>query len=133
MAFDNHAEDSWPVQRRSRRGRSAAPYFVPTSAFGANEKVIVGFIGVGGRGMQNAPAHMGQIAAACDVDKNHLASAISKFGGKCTGYSDFRHLLDRKDIDGVVITTPDHWHTIPTIEPAKRASMSTVRSLCRCS
>jgi predicted dehydrogenase len=97
-------------------GVVTAPYFVPSSAFGANEKVIVGFIGVGGRGMQNTPPHAGRIAAACDVDKNHLASAISKIGDKCQGYSDFRKLLERKDIDGVVITTPDHWHAIPTIE-----------------
>ncbi len=100
-------------------GTIAAPYFVPASAFGANDKVTVGFIGVGGRGMQNVPAHLGRIAAACDVDKDHLASAVSKIGDKCTGYGDFRRVLDRKDIDGVVITTPDHWHAILTIEACK--------------
>jgi predicted dehydrogenase len=100
-------------------GVMAAPYFVPATAFGANEKIIVGFIGVGGRGMQNSPAHMGRIAAACDVDKDHLASALNKFGSNCKGYSDFRHVLDRKDIDAVVITTPDHWHAIPTIAACK--------------
>jgi predicted dehydrogenase len=100
----------------SAAGAMACPYFVPARAFGANERVIVGFIGVGGRGLQNMPAHEGRIAAVCDVDKNHLASTVKRVGGKCEGYGDFRKLLDRKDIDGVVITTPDHWHAIPTIE-----------------
>ncbi|MGE0756722.1 MAG: Gfo/Idh/MocA family protein [Pirellulaceae bacterium] len=103
----------------SAAGAFAAPYFVPARAFGANERVVVGFIGVGGRGMQNAPPHEGQIAAACDVDKRHLAAALRRFGENCQGYSDFRRVLDRKDIDGVVITTPDHWHAIPTIEACK--------------
>ena len=100
-------------------GTMAAPYFVPSRAFGANEKIIVGFIGVGRRGMENTRAHMGRIAAACDVDKDHLASAVNKIGNNCQGYGDFRQVLDRKDIDAVVITTPDHWHAILTIEACK--------------
>lgn len=96
-------------------GAVVAPYFVPSTAFGASDKVIVGFIGVGGRGLQNMPPHEGRIAAVCDVDKNHLASGAKRVGDKCSTYGDFRQLLDRNDIDAVVITTPDHWHAIPTI------------------
>ena len=65
------------------------------------------------------PPHEGRIAAVCDVDKDHLAAVVKQVGGKCEGYGDFRKLLERSDIDGVVITTPDHWHAIPTIAACK--------------
>lgn len=90
-----------------------APYFVPATAFGANEKIVTGHIGVGGQGTSNLGGFGSQIAAVCDVDKDRAAAAGKKTGGEV--YSDYRQLLERDDIDAVVISTPDHWHAITTI------------------
>ena len=108
------------------------------AAVGPNEKVRVGFIGVGNRGSQLLQSFMKhkdlQVAALCDVYQPYLArdrgqvdgqllddlgSRIPKMGedlGRDVArYSDFRQLLDQKDIDAVVIATPDHWHAIQAI------------------
>lgn len=94
-----------------------------TSKVSANEKIVVGLIGVGGMGGNNLRGFMGQpdveVAAVCDVDADMLGKAIvdvkNKYGRKPRAFTDFRHLLDRKEIDAVVISTPDHWHAIPFI------------------
>ena len=89
-----------------------------------SEKVAVGLIGVGIMGLSRLQGFMKhadvEIAAICDVDSNHIDAAVAevtKVGRKkpdtCT---DFRLLLERKDIDAVAVVTPDHWHAIPTIQ-----------------
>ena len=100
----------------------AAPYFVPASAFGANERIVTGHIGVGGQGRGNLGRFMGnssvKAAAVCDVDSGHAAkaaSSVEKKFGKCEVFGDYRKLLERDDIDAVVISTPDHWHALATI------------------
>src|SRR5436190_6425704 len=96
----------------------AAPYFVPARAFGANERIITGHIGVGGRGNENLKEFLKNAAAVCDVDKTRAvatAKRVEAAGNKCEVFSDYRKLLERKDIDAVVITTPDHWHGLPMI------------------
>ena len=90
---------------------------------GANEKIVLGMIGAGGMGRSNMHSFLGlpgvEIAAICDVDENHVnrgaAEAQKKQNRAPKTYKDFRELLDRKDIDAVVISTPDHWHAIPFI------------------
>lgn len=99
----------------------AVPYFVPATCFGANERVVTGHIGVGGQGGGNLGQFLGlaTVAAICEVDSVRLAAAVKRVeakGGKCEGFSDYRKLLDRKDIDAVVISTPDHWHSLGTID-----------------
>ncbi len=99
-------------------GAVAVPYFVPMSAFGANEQINTGHIGLGGQGRGNLRGFSNQAIALCDVDAAHLDRAtkeVSKRGRDVKGYSDYRELLDRKDIDAVVISTPDHWHAITAI------------------
>ncbi len=99
----------------------AAPWIIPSSAFGANERVVTGHIGVGGQGNSNLGAFLklASPAAVCDVDKNHLAKAVERVEKDtqktCEGFGDYRKLLDRKDIDAVVISTPDHWHALTAI------------------
>jgi predicted dehydrogenase len=99
----------------------AAPYIIPSRAFGANDRVVTGHIGVGGQGTSNLKDFMKKgvsVAGVCDVDSKRLATALEitkAAGNQADGYSDYRKLLDRKDIDAVVISTPDHWHCLPTI------------------
>jgi predicted dehydrogenase len=54
------------------------------------------------------------IAAVCDVDRDRMAETEKQIG-KCDAYQDFRHILDRNDIDAVLIATPDHWHAPITV------------------
>src|SRR5688572_17849992 len=90
----------------------AMPYYVPSTAFGANEKVNTGHIGLGGQGNGNLGKFGSQAIALCDVDKGRVAGAAGKFAEKhkrdLQTYGDYRKLLDNKDIDAVVISTPDH-------------------------
>jgi predicted dehydrogenase len=105
---------------------------------GANDKIRVGFIGLGNRGSLLLRLFMGhpdvEIAALCDVyepylarDRNRvepryvkdLGSTVPKmgedFGANVKRFGDYRKLLEQKDIDAVCIATPDHWHALQTI------------------
>jgi predicted dehydrogenase len=83
------------------------------------DKIVLGFVGVGGMGTGLIKTFKAlpqvEIAAVCDVYDRHLQSAAKAAGSAPKTYGDFRRVLDRKDIDAVVIATPDHWHGIPTI------------------
>jgi predicted dehydrogenase len=84
-----------------------------------SEKIVLGFIGVGGMGtgLLNTFKRFPDvaIAAVCDVHEPHARRAQSEAGGKPAIYDDFRRVLDQKDIDAVAIATPDHWHAIVTV------------------
>jgi len=86
---------------------------------GANERVNVALIGCGGRGRSDADLLRQnpdvKIVAVCDVYEPHSAAAQAGAGAGCQVYSDFRRLLERKDIDAVLIATPDHWHAAITV------------------
>ncbi|GAJ12078.1 unnamed protein product, partial [marine sediment metagenome] len=111
------------------------PYLVRPSALGKvgsvapSERITIGFIGVGGHGravnlknfLGNADA---QAVAVCDVDANNCNIARDmvnkKYGNKdCATYNDFRKIIERNDIDAVMISTPDHWHVPISIAAAK--------------
>ena len=103
------------------------------------DRVRVGFIGLGNRGSQLLQRFLAQkdckIVALCDVYEPYLNRDPSKvderilksvgralvprmgekFEGEVARYKDFRRVMDRKDVDAVVIATPDHWHAIQTI------------------
>lgn len=106
--------------RRSAQALAAAtaPAVFPRGFLAAaspNEKVVTGHIGVGGMGTGHLNFFRGVAGAVCDVDENHQRRAAQRIGRYVPLYKDFRALLDQKDIDGVVIATPDHWHAVMTI------------------
>ncbi len=91
-------------------------------AFGANEAVRVGVVGLRGRGQ----LHMSMVssipgfrlAAVCDVDPavlGHVVEAVGKEGQAVRGFQDVRELLACKDIDAITIATPNHWHSLAAI------------------
>ncbi|HEX8200615.1 MAG TPA: Gfo/Idh/MocA family oxidoreductase, partial [Isosphaeraceae bacterium] len=85
-----------------------------------SERIRIGHIGVKNQGTSNLKALMKHTVAVCDVDKDVLgkakALAETGTGETITAYDDYRRLLDNKDIDAVVVTTPDHWHARITID-----------------
>jgi hypothetical protein len=92
-----------------------------------SEQIALGFIGVGGMGtgLLNIFKEFPEVrvAALCDVYEPHLNHAREQSGGAAAVFSDFRRVLDRKDIDAVVIATPDHWHGITTIMACHRCDL----------
>ncbi len=120
----------------------AAPVLVPSSVLGANgqvapsNRVAMGFIGTGDHGInRNVNGFLrypdAHIVAVCDVDAGHreqakqmveqrYAEAMKQGSYKgCASCNDFREIIARKDIDAVMVSTPDHWHVIPSILAAQ--------------
>lgn len=89
----------------------------------ASDKVVLGLIGAGGMGCANMYNLMGkpdvEVAAICDVDSSHLGEPAKrveeKYGRAPRLVKDYRKLLEMKDVDAVIVGTPDHWHALPTI------------------
>ena len=112
----------------------SVPYIITSSALGAegrppaSDRVVMGAIGVGGRGTGNMRGFMGfgqvQMVAVCDVKKPHRDRAKGHVDGRykntdCKAYVDFRELVVRDDIDAVCVGTPDHWHAINVIQACR--------------
>ena len=96
-------------------GQNQAP---SANVAGSNNKLTVGFIGVGGQGMAHVRSMKGhasesniELVAVCDVWQKRIEGAKNEIGGRCEGFDDYKKLLDKKDIDTVCIATVDHWHT----------------------
>ncbi len=94
-----------------------------TEAVSPNDKIVVGAIGVGGMGRGNLSAflHNADVdcAVICDVDDGQLAEAARLVQGRRDRTpdmeKDFRRVIERDDIDVVIVSTPDHWHALPSI------------------
>ncbi len=120
---------------------AAAPLIVPSTALGdkdkaaASDRLALGFIGMGTMNRGHLGHFLGQkdvqVLAVCDVDttrRDHAKKTADDFyakqkkdgkAGDVAACNDFRELIARKDIDAVVIATPDHWHAIPVLEACK--------------
>lgn len=119
------------TRRQFLRAGSAAlsaPAFLPSRLLGAeapSKKITVGFIGVGGHGFDvNLASYLAQpdakVLMVCDVDRRRMLRAQRtvnlRYGtSDCTATTDFREVLARPDIDAVMISTPDHWHTLMSV------------------
>jgi predicted dehydrogenase len=92
----------------------------PRGILGANDRIRLGLIGCNGMGFSNLSSFMRQenieVAALCDVDAGVLDRRVAEIDEagrkKPTTYADYRKLLEQKDIDAVIIGTPDHWHCL---------------------
>lgn len=120
------------IKRRDFLGGTAAVGLGVLSGYsaraqGANDRVVMGIIGSGGMGRN----HMNRFkeqgvewAAVCDVWDVNQQKGLEIAGPKAKGYLDYRPLLDRKDVDAVLIATPEHWHhdhLINTVHAGKDA------------
>ncbi len=122
----------------SRRGfltaagvAAAAPMILPSTAYGRtapSKRINMGCIGIRSMGDANLSNFIKKddcrIVALCDLDDNILAERTAKvndyYGNRdCKTYTDYRELLDRRDIDAVMIATPDHWHAAIAIAAAR--------------
>lgn len=90
-----------------------------SKVLGANERIGVGFIGYGLIGKRHVIDFKEQpdvsINGVAEVHRGRLEEAVGFIGGGVKGYGDFRRMLDGKDVDAVVISTPDHWHALMTM------------------
>lgn len=117
---------------------SGIPSIVPASVFGQNapsNRINVGAIGTGrisrGHDMPGVWKHeFAQLMAVCDLDSKRVGQAkdlVNNYYTRKTGkpfdgvktYTDYRELLQNKDIDAIIISTPDHWHALNTIHAVK--------------
>jgi predicted dehydrogenase len=124
-----------PWRRLSRRSFlktgvvvTAGCQVVPGGVFGAagrpgaNQRLVLAHIGTGGMGMTHVRNMLRfreegkvRIAAVCDVDDNFLATAAETVGAGVAVHRDYRYVCERRDIDAVLIATPDHWHAVQTV------------------
>ena len=108
------------MKRRDFLTSAAGTLLATSRALGANDRVRVGLIGTGGRCMYLAelldtlPAN--EIVAACDINELRRYAAVDTVGHQAKPVSDYREVLDRNDIDAVVIGAPDHWHVRMTLD-----------------
>src|SRR3954452_23544586 len=117
MPMVSHANRREFLKMSSSAAATAATLVVRAAvAQSANDKIVIGMIGAGGRAMgvlydiQNAPNV--EIAYLCDVDESRRSAAAKKVGkASVRVVSDMRKILDDKTVDAVYIATPDHWHS----------------------
>ncbi len=110
------------MDRRQFLNTSAVTAASAARAVGAGDRVRIAVIGTGGRGQylmktlkQVAPQGM-EFVAVCDVHDVRRAAAAQIAGTPVEQYTDYRQILDRKDVDAVIVATPDHWHAPITVD-----------------
>jgi myo-inositol 2-dehydrogenase / D-chiro-inositol 1-dehydrogenase len=104
---------------RSTIAVGAASALSATRVFGANDRIRIGLIGSGGRGREDWTTFLKEPdvepVAVCDLYAPFRDKALAIAGDRAQGLKDFRRLLERKDIDAVIVATPDHWHALITM------------------
>src|SRR5262245_43397034 len=122
MAANEHGGAGDLTRRTFLRGAVGATALTAASyrqVLGANERVGVGFIGYGLIGKRHVLDFKAQSdvrsVAVSDAHSGRVEEARGLIGGDVRGYADFRKLLEDRDIDAVVVSTPDHWHALMTM------------------
>ena len=129
-----HLRAEATLRRRSFLKRAAVfaafPKVIEASSLGLkgrpapSQRITLGFIGVGSMGFRHIKGFLleqdCQIVSICDVDSSRRQKAIEEvnkaYGNKdCKGFNDFRDLIEDEAIDALVISVPDHWHSIPAL------------------
>src|SRR5881397_38160 len=108
------------TRRDLAKGAAVASALSYSRIFGANERVGMGYIGLGNRGDQVHEAFLEhgdqQTVAVCDLRDDYMDFAIKKSRATPKKYKEYHALLDDKDVDAVVVATPDHWHALMFID-----------------
>ncbi len=111
------------ISRRKFTTASAATALSYSRIFGANDRVGVGYIGLGNRGDQVHDAFLEhgdqQTVAICDLKDDYLDLAARKSRATPTRYKDYRKLIESRDVDAVAIATPDHWHALMFVDACR--------------
>ena len=108
------------TRRDFTRNTSLVTALSYSSILGANDRVRMGYIGVGNRGDQVHTAFLEygdcQTVAVCDLRDDYMDFAVKKSRATPKKYKEYKKLLEDKDVDAVVIATPDHWHALQFID-----------------
>src|SRR5215813_4917123 len=108
------------TRRNFTRAAALSTALSYSRVLGANDRIRMGYIGLGNRGDQVHDAFLEhgdqQTVAVCDLKDSYMDFAIRKSRATPQKYNDYKKLLDDKDVDAVVIATPDHWHALMFID-----------------
>src|SRR5215475_13393842 len=108
------------TRRQLARGAALATALSYSRILGANDRVGMGYIGLGNRGDQVHDAFLehgdAQTVAVCDLRDDYLDFAVKKSRATPPRFKDYKKLLEDKSVDAVVIATPDHWHALMFID-----------------
>lgn len=104
-------------------GAAALAGFLPRRAaarpVGANDRLVLGHIGVGAHGLDLIRRSPHAIGALCDLDEARMRAGAAHAAPGVRLHRDYRALLEQGDLDGVVIATPDHWHVAQAVHAAE--------------
>lgn len=125
MSKSNELSRRGFLERAAGAAGLAAPLIVSATTLGLentpgpNERIHVGLIGCGGMGQGNLAACASQkdvaVTAACDPWKPRREAVAAKYKPSCKAHHDYREVLERKDVDAVIVAPPPHWHTLIAI------------------
>lgn len=108
------------TRRNLVKGATLATALSYSRIHGANGRVGVGYIGVGNRGDQVHDAFLEhgdqQTVALCDLREDYMDFAVKKSRATPKKYKEYKKLIEDKDVEAVVIATPDHWHALMFID-----------------